>query len=69
MVNKYIRAFFLLDEAVAFALIKPLHNSISHCDTLLSKKNSHSPKLEVATFDKWISPQNETGPPTKTALY
>ena len=32
-------------------------------------RSSHGPKLEVATFDKWIFPQNETGPPIKTALY
>jgi hypothetical protein len=40
MVNEDIRAIFLLDEAVAFVVIKPLDTSISHSDTLLSKKFS-----------------------------
>ena len=40
MMNKHIRAIFLLYEAIAFAAIKPFYNSISHRDILLSKKFS-----------------------------
>jgi hypothetical protein len=38
--NKYIRTVFLLNKTVAFAVIKPLYTSISHCDNLLSNKFS-----------------------------
>jgi len=38
IMHKYIRAIFLLDEAIAFAAIKPFYNSISHNNTLLVKK-------------------------------
>jgi hypothetical protein len=38
MMDKYIRAIFLLNEAIAFLFIKPFDNSISHRDTLLTKK-------------------------------
>jgi hypothetical protein len=64
MMNKYIRAIFLLNEAIAFAAIKPFYNSISHSDTLLSK-NSHSSKLQVAALTNGSFLQNETGPPIK----
>jgi hypothetical protein len=37
VMNKYICPVFLLDEAVALALIKPLHGSIRHSNNLLSK--------------------------------
>jgi hypothetical protein len=33
--DEYIRTIFLLDKTVAFAAVKPLDNSIGHCDTLL----------------------------------
>jgi hypothetical protein len=36
MMNEYIRTIFLLNEAIAFLVIKPLHDSISHSDNLLS---------------------------------
>jgi hypothetical protein len=32
------------------------------------QKDSNSFKLQVATFDKWIFPQKETGPGTKPSL-
>jgi len=35
--NENIRAIFLLYEAVALAIIKPLYDSIRHSRTLLSK--------------------------------
>lgn len=35
VMNKYIRAAFLLDETVTLALAKPFNNTIRHCDTLL----------------------------------
>jgi hypothetical protein len=31
--------------------------------------DSHCFKLQVATHDKWIFPQNETGPPIKASLH
>ena len=37
MMNEYIVTIFLLDEAVAFSVVKPFYDSISHCDVLLSK--------------------------------
>jgi hypothetical protein len=37
MVYKYIVTIFLLDEAVAFCVVKPFYNSISHCCVLLSQ--------------------------------
>jgi hypothetical protein len=40
MMNEYIRTIFLLNEAKAFLVAKPLHDSISHCDILLSNKFS-----------------------------
>ena len=64
MMNKYIRSIFLLNEAVAFAAVKPFYNSISHNDILLSKI-SHSSKLEVANLTSGSFLQNETGPPIK----
>jgi len=39
MMNKYIGSVFLLNEAIAFLIIKPLYYSICHNDTLLSFKN------------------------------
>jgi hypothetical protein len=38
MMDKYIRTVFLLNKAIAFLFIKPFDNSISHRDTLLTKK-------------------------------
>ena len=35
MVNKYIITLFLLDKSKPFCVIKPLYNSLSHCDNLL----------------------------------
>jgi len=32
---EYVRAIFLLNKAVAFAVVKPLDNTISHNDLLL----------------------------------
>jgi hypothetical protein len=64
MMNKYIRTVFLLYEAVALAVIKPLHDSISHSDNLLSK-NSQGSKLQVATLDKWIFPSERNRPANK----
>jgi hypothetical protein len=64
MVNKYIRTVFLLYEAVALAVIKPLHDSISHGDNLLSK-NSQGSKLQVATLDKWTFPSERNRPANK----
>jgi hypothetical protein len=66
--DKHIRAVFLLNKAVAFALIKPLDNSISHRDTLLTKK-FYGSKLQVATFEKWTFPSERNRPPKKTDLY
>jgi hypothetical protein len=40
MMNEYVRAIFLLDEAIALAAVKPFYYSISHDDILLSKKFS-----------------------------
>jgi hypothetical protein len=67
MMNKYIRTAFLSNEAKAFLVIKPLYCSIGHSDNLLSK-DSNSFKLQVATFDKWVFLQKETGPSTKPSL-
>jgi hypothetical protein len=64
MMNKHIRTIFLLNEAIAFAAVKPFYNSISHSDALLSK-NSHSSRLQVATLTNGTFLQNETGPPIK----
>jgi hypothetical protein len=64
MMNKYIRPIFLLNEAVAFAAVKPFYNSIRHNDILLSKI-SHSSKLEVANLTNGSFLQNETGLPIK----
>jgi hypothetical protein len=33
--DEYIRAIFLLNEAEAFAAIKPFYNTTCHCSTLL----------------------------------
>jgi hypothetical protein len=60
--NKYIRTIFLLNKSIALATIKPLYDSISHSDTLLSK-NSHSSKLQVAALTNGAFLQNETEPP------
>jgi hypothetical protein len=35
--NEYIRTIFLLNEAIALLVIKPLHDSISYSDNLLSR--------------------------------
>jgi len=32
---EYIGAVFLLDEAIAFSVVKPFHNTIRHSDILL----------------------------------
>ena len=61
VMDKYIRAIFLLDEAVAFAAIKPFYNSINHCSFLLSI-NSHSFKLPECHFDKWNLPLERNRP-------
>ena len=33
MVDEYILTIFLLDKAITFTIIKPLHNTICHSDT------------------------------------
>jgi hypothetical protein len=55
------------NEAKTLLVIKPLHCSIGHSDNLLSK-DSNSFELQVATLDKWIFPQKETGPSKKPSL-
>jgi hypothetical protein len=40
VMDKYVRSVFLLDEAEAFAGVKPFYDSIGHALTLLSKKIS-----------------------------
>jgi hypothetical protein len=40
MMNEYISTVFLLNEAIAFAVIKPFYSSIGHGDILLSDKFS-----------------------------
>jgi hypothetical protein len=37
VMNEYVRSVFLLDEAEAFAGVKPFYDSICHAHTLLSK--------------------------------
>jgi hypothetical protein len=49
--NEYIRTIFLLDEAKAFSVIKPLYGSISHSDTLLYSI-FHGSQLQAITIDK-----------------
>jgi len=49
VMDKYIRAIFLLDEAVAFAAI-------------LLSNNSHSFKLPECHFDKWNLPLERNRP-------
>jgi hypothetical protein len=53
MMNKYIRSVLLLNKAVAFTVIEPFHDSISHSDTLLSDNFSRFFTSGRATFDKW----------------
>lgn len=40
VMNKDIRTVFLFDETETLAAVKPLYNSVGHCDFLLSKKFS-----------------------------
>ncbi len=40
MMNEYIGTILLLNEAITFAVIEPLYDSISHSDALLSKRFS-----------------------------
>jgi hypothetical protein len=40
MMNEYIRTVFLLNEAIAFSVIKPFYRSIGHGDILLPDKFS-----------------------------
>jgi hypothetical protein len=51
MMNEYIRTLFSLNEAKAFAVIKPLHDSISHSDILLSN-NFHVFRLKDVAFSQ-----------------
>jgi hypothetical protein len=64
MMNEYIRTIFLLNEAKAFAVIKPLHDSISHSDILLSN-NFHVFRLKDVAFDKWTFPLERKKPAHK----
>jgi hypothetical protein len=57
--NKYIRTVFLLNEAEAFAGIKPFYSSIGHDNILLSKKFQRC-KLEGATLTNGFFLQRET---------
>jgi hypothetical protein len=68
MMDKYIRAIFSLNEAIAFLFIKPFDNSSSHRDTLLTKKN-HRSKVQAVTLTNGYFPQNETGTPTNKRLH
>jgi len=64
MMNKHIRSIFLLNKSEAFAVIKPLNNSISHDNILLSKKFSTS-QTGGCLLHNGLFLQNETGPPIK----
>jgi hypothetical protein len=66
--DEHIWAVFLLNKAVAFVLIKPLDNSISHRDTLLIKK-FYGSKLQAATLTNGSFLQNETSAPAKRRIH
>jgi hypothetical protein len=55
VMNEYISTIFLLNEAIAFAVVKPLNSSISHDNILLSQEFSTS-QTGGCPFDKWIIP-------------
>ena len=64
MMNKYIRAIFLLNEAITFAAIKPLTIPLAIV-THSFQKNFHGSKLQVAALTNGSGLQSETGPPIK----
>jgi len=61
MMDKNIWPIFLLNKSKTFLVAEPLHSSIRHRDTLLSK-NSHSSRLQVATLANGSFLQSETDP-------
>jgi len=65
--NENIRAIFLLYEAVALAIIKPLYDSIRHSRTLLSKnltwfQTSGCHSLTNGSFLQMKPPANKDEP-------
>lgn len=63
MMDKDIRAVFLLDEAITFLVIKPFDNAIRHGDTPFLKK-IHRFLLQAATGSNGEKRPKGTGPPS-----
>jgi hypothetical protein len=61
MVHKYIRSIFLLNEAEAFSVIKPLYRAIVHGGMLLSQNFSKS-QTGGCHFNKWSTPSERNRP-------
>jgi hypothetical protein len=62
VMDKHVRAVFSLNETVAFALIKPLHDSIGHSDNLLPFRISCVPIFRLPLLRDGSHLQNETVP-------
>jgi hypothetical protein len=60
VMDKHVRAVFSLNETVAFAFIKPLHDSIGHSDNLLPFRISCVPIFRLPLLRNGSHLQNET---------